>query len=136
MNLVGVDTCLSDNVLVTNHYVQLVIIAFKQLLEIIVDCVCVTEAVAISRCQTDSWHVLVVHCRYVLNIIGGKTPVALVVVVIVIITKLCAQFQVGVYLPAKCTSQVQVFALLLLVVVPLSLDRIVEVTQIVIGSTC
>ena len=136
MNLVGVGTCLSDDVLMSHHHVQTVILAVKQLLEVVVDGVSITEAVAVSRCQTDGWHVLVANCWYVLNIIGSKTPVALVVVAVVVVSELSAQLQVFVNLPAECTGQVQVLALLLLVVVPLCLDRIVEVTQVVVGSTC
>ena len=135
MNLVGVSASLGNHVLVTNHHVQTVVFAIQQFLEVVVDGVCITEAVTVSRCQTDGWHVLVVNCWYVLNIIGGQTPVSLVVVGVVIVTELCAQLQVLVNLPAECASQVQVLTLLLLVVIALCHDRIVEVSQIIVGST-
>ena len=135
MYLVSVGTCLGDNVLVTYHHVETVILAVEQLLEVVIDGVGIAEAVTISRCQTDGWHILIVDSRYVLNIIGGQTPVALIVVVVIVVAKLCAELQVLDYLPAESTGNVQILALLLLVVIPLCLDRIVEVTQVVIGTS-
>ena len=73
----------------------------------------------VCRYQADSRHVLIVNCRDVLDIIGGKTPVALVVVVVVIVAELSAELQVLVDLPTEGSCNVQVLTFLLLVVVPL-----------------
>ena len=72
--------------------------------------------------------------NYILNIVGGETPEALVVLVVVVVAELSLQFQVVNDFPAEAASHVQVFALLLTVVVSSSCHRIVEVTQVVVGT--
>ena len=117
MYFVSVHTLLGNHVLVTRHDVQTVILAVENLLEVVIDRVSIAETVTAGSSQADSRHVLIVNRRYVLNIIGGQTPKALVVVVVVVITKLCAEFQVLIDFPSESTSNIQVLTLLLLVVV-------------------
>ena len=121
----------------TNHDIQTMIFAVEQFLEVIVDGIGVAETIAVCACQTNSRLILISRSRYILNIIGGQTPITLVVVVIVVITELSAEFQVLIDLPAKCTSDIQVLTLLLLVIVILSLDWVIEVAQFLITvGTC
>ena len=92
---------------------------------------------AVRACQTNGRLVLITRGGYILNIIGGQTPITLIVVVIVVITELSAEFQVRIYLPTKCTCNIQVLTLLLLVIVILSLDWVIEVAQFLITvGTC
>ena len=128
---------LGNHILVTSHDVQTVIFAVEQFLEVVIDGIGVTETMTACACQTNSRLVLITRGGYILNIIGGQTPITLIVVVIVVITELSAEFQVRIYLPTKCTSDIQVLTLLLLVIVILSLDWVIEVAQFLITvGTC
>ena len=137
MNLVHILTLLGNHVLVTQQYVKAMILIVDQLLEIVADGIGVTETMAIGLCKTDCWMILILTCWYVLYIIGSQTPETLVVLVVVVVTELCLEFQVVENFPSERTTQIQVLAFLLAVVVVSRGDRVVEVTQvIIIGTNC
>ena len=135
MSLVGVDTLLGDYVLVTGEDVKAVVFALEKLLEVVADGIGVTETMTVGVDKTDGRHVLVFTCRYVLYIICGKTEELLVILVVVVITKLGLETEVVNNFPSERTGNVKSLLLALHVVVALCLNRVVEVTEVVVGST-
>ena len=136
MSLVGIDMLLGDDVLMTNQYVERVVVAVQNLLEVVVGRVGVAEAMAVGIGDTDGRHVLHVDGGHIFNIIGGETPEALVVLGVVVVAKLGLQAEVVVDFPSEGTGDVEVLAILLAVVVALHLQGVVEVTQLIVGTTC
>ena len=111
------------------------VVAVDELLEVVVHGVGVAEAMTVGVRNADGRHVLHVDGGHILNIIGGKSPEALVVLGVVVVAELCLESQVVVDFPSEGTGDVEVLAVLLSVVVALYLQGVVEVAQLVVGTT-
>ena len=136
MYFIGVCSLLGNNILMTNENIQAVILALNQLLEIVVDCICIAETVTVGVDKTDSRHVLVFTCWYVLYIICSKTEELLVILVVVVITELSLETEVVDDFPSERSCHVKGLLLALHIIVTLSLNRVVKVTEVIISSTC
>ena len=136
MCLIGIDTLLSDYVLVTYEKIETVVFALKQLLEVVVDSIRTAETMTVGVDKTDSRHVLVFTCWYVLYIICSKTEELLVILVVVVITELSLETEVVDDFPSERSCHVKGLLLALHIIVTLSLNRVVKVTEVIISSTC
>ena len=106
----------------------------EYLLEVVTDGVGIAETMTLGVSNIDGGLALILARGYILNIISGETPEALVVLIVIVVAELCLQLQVLVNLPTERTGKVQVLALLLTVIVVSRRNGVIQVTQIVIGT--
>ena len=113
----------------------MVAVLAEQSLEVVAYRIGVAEAVTLGVNVADGRHTLISGSRHVLYIISRGTPEALSIFIVSVVTELSLQLQVLINLPAERTSQIQVAALLLLVVVVSRCDRVVETGLLQVVST-
>ena len=135
MNLVRVSTLLGNDILMTNHHVEAVLLALQELLEVIANSIGVAELVAICILESDTRQAREVR-EAVTRLISCLTIVTLIILIVVVIAELYLSLQVLDDFPTERTRKVQLLALLYTVVVILRNNRVVEVTKFIIIATC
>ena len=135
MNLVRVSTLLGNDILMTNHHVEAVLLTLQELLEVVANSIGVAELVAICILESDTRQAREVR-ETVTRLISCLTIVTLIILVVVVIAELYLSLQVLDDFPTERTCKVQLLALLYTVVVILRNNWVVEVAKIIIITTC
>ena len=120
----------------TYQNVQRMVIIIDNLLEVVVDSIGVTETLTVCISETYLWLVYIVLVCIVANIVCCQAPETLVILGVKIISELCLNLELVEDLPTERTCHVEILALASAVVIILRLQRIVEVTQVIVVRTC